>query len=65
VAVFPVVLDANVLYGILSTDLLLATVGQGLYKAHWTEQILDEAHRNIIAKQPLVAPAAIERRSRR
>lgn len=61
-AVFPVILDANVLYGILPTDLLLTTAGQGLYRAHWTEQILDEARRNVIAKQPRVNPAAIERR---
>lgn len=61
-AVFPVVLDANVIYGIFPTDLLITTAGLGLYRAHWTEEILNEAHRNILNKRPDLDPASVDRR---
>lgn len=61
-AVFPVVLDANVLYGVLTTDILLTTAGRRLYRAHWTEAILDEAKRNVLAKRPDLNPSAVGRR---
>ncbi len=61
-AVFPVVLDANVIYGIVPADLLMTTAGRGLYRAHWTEQILDEARRNVIANNPHADPPTIGRR---
>jgi hypothetical protein len=37
-----VVLDANVLYGNLSRDLLLSLFAEGLYEAKWTAEITDE-----------------------
>lgn len=61
-AVFPVVLDANVLYGVLTTDILLTTAGRRLYRAHWTDEIIDEARRNIMRKRPDVNGQSIERR---
>ena len=61
-AVFPVVLDANVLYGVLTTDILLTTAGRRLYRAHWTASILDEAKRNIITARRDLNPATVEQR---
>ncbi len=61
-AVFPVVLDANVLYGVLATDILLTTSGRRLYRAHWTEEILDEARRNILTARDDLDPTAVKRR---
>ncbi len=37
-----VVLDANVLYGIEVTDLVLTMATRHLYRPHWSPQILDE-----------------------
>jgi hypothetical protein len=61
-AVFPVVLDANVLYGVLTTDILLTTAGRRLYRAHWTTSILDEAKRNIVRAHRDLNPATVEQR---
>lgn len=61
-AVFPVVLDANVLFGLMTTDILLTTAGRRMYRAHWTSEILDEAERNILAKRPDLAATAVARR---
>ncbi|WP_395157202.1 hypothetical protein [Ilumatobacter sp.] len=41
------VLDANVLYGIVPTDLLITLAIEGVYRPHWTDAICDEAIRNI------------------
>jgi hypothetical protein len=61
-AVFPVVLDANVLFGLMTTDILLTTAGRRMYRAHWTADILDEAERNILTKRPDLAASAVARR---
>ena len=61
-AVFPIVLDANVIYGIAPADLLMTTAGFGLYRPHWTEEILDEARRNVIANNPNADPDRVRRR---
>lgn len=61
-AVFPVVLDANVLYGVLTTDILLTTAGRRLYRAHWTDEIIDEAKRNVLRKRPDLDSLAVGRR---
>ncbi len=39
------VLDANVLYGITPTDLLITLAVRDAYRPHWSEAILDEAIR--------------------
>jgi predicted nucleic acid-binding protein len=62
VAVFPVILDANVLFGIFPTDLLITLAGRRLYRAHWTAEILEEARRNVIAERPDLDPSAVKRR---
>lgn len=37
-----VVLDANILYGSFSRDLLLSLFAAGMYEAKWTEKITQE-----------------------
>jgi predicted nucleic acid-binding protein len=41
------VLDANVLYGIEVTDLLLTMATRRLFRPHWSPQILEEVTRNL------------------
>jgi hypothetical protein len=41
------VLDANVLYGITPTDLLVTLAVRDAYRPHWSAAIFDEAIRNI------------------
>ncbi len=48
-APFRVVLDANVLFPFTVRDTLLRAAALGLYQVHWSEEILDEATRNLIA----------------
>jgi hypothetical protein len=40
-AVFPVVLDSCVLYPMYLRDLLLRAAEAELYRAHWSQEILD------------------------
>ena len=47
-APFRVVLDACVLYPMHLRDVLLQAAAEGLYQAYWSEEILDEATRNLI-----------------
>lgn len=56
-----VVLDANVLYGIEVTDLVLTMATQHLFRPHWSPQILDEVSRNLKLRDDL-DPDAIDRR---
>jgi predicted nucleic acid-binding protein len=46
------VLDANVLYPIALADFFISTAGLGLYRAHWSPQILNEVGRNLAANRP-------------
>lgn len=46
------VLDANVLYSIALTDFFVTTAGLGLYRVHWSPQILDEVGRNLAGNRP-------------
>lgn len=55
------VLDANVLYGIEVTDLLLTMATRRLFRPHWSPQILEEVTRNLELREDL-DPAAIDRR---
>ncbi|UFP96492.1 PIN domain-containing protein [Gloeobacter morelensis] len=57
-ATFPVVLDACVLYPMLTRDLLLRAAEAGLYRPHWSAQILEEATRNLVAKGKITAEGA-------
>ncbi len=58
---FVVLYDAAVLYPAPLRDLLLRVARTGLVRVHWTEQILDECFRNIIANRPDLPPAALGR----
>jgi len=48
-APFKVVLDACVLYPFSLRDVLLQAAAEGLYQVYWSETILDEAFRNLVA----------------
>ena len=45
-------LDANVLYPARLRDLLIRLAIDGQYAARWSEQILDECFRNLVANRP-------------
>jgi predicted nucleic acid-binding protein len=53
-----VVVDANVLYSIELTDLLLTFASHRLVRIHWSPTILDEVRRNL-AKRADLSPEAI------
>jgi predicted nucleic acid-binding protein len=48
-AVFPVILDSCVLYPMYLRDTLLCAAEAGLYRVHWSQEILNGATRNLIA----------------
>lgn len=48
VSSFGVVLDACVLYPMYLRDTLLRAAEAGLYRAHWSADILDEVRRNLV-----------------
>lgn len=52
----PVLYDACVLYGNEVRDLLMRIAISGMVRAHWTEEILDEAFRNLLANRPDLSP---------
>lgn len=49
-AIFRVVLDANVLFPFSLRDTLLRAADAGYYQLYWSEEILAEAHRNLVAR---------------
>jgi predicted nucleic acid-binding protein len=53
-----VVVDANVLYSIELTDLLLTFAAHRLVRVHWSSTILDEVRRNLAMRRDL-SPDAI------
>jgi len=57
-----VVCDANVLYSIVMTDLIISLGSAELFHPRWTNQIHDEWTRNLSADRPDLEPAKIERR---
>jgi predicted nucleic acid-binding protein len=56
------VLDANVLYGITPTDLLITLAVRDAYRPHWSEAILDEAIRNLTTNRHDLDPDKITQR---
>ena len=44
--------DACVLYPASIRDLLIRLAGTGLFRARWTDRILDECFANIVAARP-------------
>jgi len=61
---FTAVLDACVLFSASLRDLLLWLATNGVFRARWSQQLLDEWTRNLLAKRPDVDPARIERTCR-
>ncbi|MEA5594683.1 PIN domain-containing protein [Rivularia sp. UHCC 0363] len=55
---FPVVLDACVLFPMYLRDTLLSTADLGLYMPFWSQRILDEAMRNLVQKGKITAEKA-------
>ena len=55
------VLDANVLYSIEHTDILLTLAAMRAVRVHWSSEILDEVRRNLAAR-PDLSTAAIDYR---
>lgn len=49
---FVAVLDANVLFPFRKRDALLSFYDAGLFRARWTDAILDEWTRNLLARRP-------------
>jgi len=45
------VLDANVLFPASLRDVLLRMASAGMYRLHWSDEILDELRRNLIGKR--------------
>jgi hypothetical protein len=58
---FVVVYDACVLYPAPLRDLLIRLARTGVFRAQWTDLILDECFRNILANRPDLQPAALDR----
>jgi len=57
-APFKVVLDANVLYPFTLRDTLLRAASRGLFQAYWSEQILEEARRNLVSTATITSEQA-------
>jgi hypothetical protein len=49
---FTVLYDANVLYGIVLSDLLVRIAARGVVRARWSQEIADEAIRNLTEERP-------------
>lgn len=58
---FTVVYDANVLYPAPLRDLLIRLAMTGQFRARWTDDILDEVFRNILADRPQLKREQLER----
>jgi len=62
--VFTVVYDANVLYSAPLRDLLIRLARTRLFHGRWTNAILDEVFRSLVANRPDLDPTALERTRR-
>jgi PIN domain len=58
---FTVIYDACVLYPASLRDLLIRLASKGLVRARWTDRILDESFRNILANRPDLVPGSLDR----
>jgi predicted nucleic acid-binding protein len=57
-AALPVILDSCVLYPMYLRDTLLCAAEAGLYRPHWSQEILNGALRNLVAKQQITPQQA-------
>ena len=53
-------LDADVLYPFLVRDILLSLAEAGLFQARWSQAIMDEWQRNLLAARPDRRPQVVE-----
>jgi predicted nucleic acid-binding protein len=60
--VFTALFDANVLYSIVITDIVMELASTGLFRARWSDHIHEEWIRNVVKNRPDIPPEAIERR---
>ena len=60
-ATFTVIYDANVLWPNTVRDLLIRVAQARLVRARWTDQILDETFRTLLAKRPDLVPDRLVR----
>jgi predicted nucleic acid-binding protein len=58
-AAFSVVLDANVLFPFTLRDTLLRAAAADLYQLHWSDEILDEVARNLVATKTTTEEQAV------
>lgn len=58
---FTVLYDANVLYPNMLRDILIRLASTGIFRARWTDQILDEVFRNLEVNRPDLDPAKLRR----
>lgn len=58
---FVVIYDANVLYPSVLRDVLIRLAQSGLVRARWTDRILDEVFRNLLANRPDLDPGKLAR----
>lgn len=63
VAPFKVVLDANVLYPFSLRDTLLRAAAEGFFQLYWSDEILDETTRNLVASGTITEQQATRLRS--
>jgi predicted nucleic acid-binding protein len=59
---FVALLDANVLYPVELCDALLRVAETEVFQVRWSEEILQEALRNIKQNNPGTSPATVDRR---
>lgn len=59
---FVAILDANVLYPFYTKDILLCFAEAGLYRARWSQQILDEWTGSLIAEHPELEESVLSQR---
>jgi hypothetical protein len=60
---YTALLDANVLHPMVLCDLLIRLAQAGLYRACWTEQILEEVVGSIQRRRPDISPDRLKRRT--
>ena len=60
-AIYSVLYDACVLYPAPLRDLLLRLAMVDLFRARWTETLLDECFRNLAKNRPVLQPAQLTR----
>jgi predicted nucleic acid-binding protein len=63
VAPFKVILDANVLFPFTLRDTLLRAAAEGFFQLYWSEQILDEAVRNLLVTRTITEVQALKLRT--